>query len=59
MDNGVSLAGIRREATLKANCDTYGIEYTISFLPQTRQRMSERQDIDIFDCLHKLCLYEA
>ena len=39
MDNGVSLADIRKEATLKANCDTYGIEYIV---PTTNETENER-----------------
>ena len=39
MENGASLADIRREATLKANCDTYGIEYIV---PTTNETESER-----------------
>jgi len=33
MENGVSLADIRREAKLKTNCATYGIEYIVPTTP--------------------------
>ena len=42
MENGVSLADIRREATLKTNCVTYGIEYIVPGPNETENERATR-----------------
>ena len=42
MENDVSLVDIRKEEKLKANCDTYGIEYITSDPNETKAETNER-----------------